>query len=149
MVYVIGLEGSISGLVNWGTPVVEDDDGIFNPVTGLRVSPEQFRKLVSAGHASQFDLYTRYGSVPGDAIEVDFVPEVHCVIQCGILTKLLASESGIMSGVWQHFSFRNMNQFEDFASEAASKFQHALASQFLDEDAILKEAIEILLAGRS
>jgi hypothetical protein len=148
MIHVVGLEGSISGPVNWGTPAVEDDNGIFNPVSGQRVSAKKFKELVAEGHVSQFQLHTRHGSIPGDAIQVDFVPEVHCIIRCGVLTKILNSGEGTLSGDWQHFSFRNMREFDSFADRITLDFQKALLEIEPWQTYKVKEALEVLMMGR-
>ena len=140
-VRVVGLEGSISSHVNWGTPAVKDDNGIFNPVSGQRVSSEKFEELVAEGHVSQFQPH-------GDEIRVEFVPEVHCIIRCGVLTKILKSGEGTTSGGWQHFSFRNMQEFDSFADRISLDFQKALLEIESWQTYIVKNALETLMMGR-
>ncbi len=110
---VVGIEGGVTNPVSVGTPAVRDANGIFNPVSGRRVSEEQFAKLVDSDH-----------------VTVDFIPEVHLTVELAEFSrralrdffnavvdvvngKLLLSESFL------HASFRNRADFRRWVDDFA------------------------------
>ena len=148
MIYTIGIEGGMSSPACWGTPVLRDDDGVFNPVSGHRVSWDSYLELVAEGHVSKFD------PIPS--------PDIHQVHL--VLDEAVAND--VIPRLWPeysvsrpeitfarprcHVSFPSMSAFNDVVDCALFPYtlSRILALGASPQREALVEVLQILTAGR-